>query len=430
MRRFFHPCRTKSIGVLLAISIGACSAGAFGADWFQWRGPNRDGIADEKGLALKWSEAGPPIVFQSEGLGRGMSSLVIGAGKIYTSGEADGKVQLVCCDVANGRIIWKTPFGNAKGAPNGTPTLDLANNRVYAVSFDGLLVCCDASNGEMVWKRSFQQDFGGKMESVWGYSESPLIDGDRLLCTPGAADAMVVALDKKSGETVWKGLAPKESLRGNDGAGYSSIVISEGAGIKQYIQLIGHGVVSYDATTGELLWNYDRIANRTANIPTPIVKDDYVFCSTGYDDGGTALLQMIKRGNKIELQEVYYKTNKELQNHHGGMIMIDDFIYMGHGHNNGFPACIRWKTGENVWGKARGAGSGSAAIVAADGKLFFRYQDGTMAMIAANPSKYDLLGSFKLPTHEGESWPHPVVWNGKLFIRDQQYLQCFDLKDR
>lgn len=430
MRRFFNLDRSKLFGAIIALSIGVSSADAIAADWFQWRGPNRNGIAEEKGLTSKWNEAGPPLVYQSEGLGRGMSSLVIGNGKAYTLGEADGKVQLVCCDVANGRIVWKTPFGNPKGAPNGTPTLDLENNRVYAVSFDGLLVCCDASSGEMVWKKSFQEDFGGKMESVWGYSESPLIDGDRLLCTPGAADAMVVALDKKSGETVWRGAAPQGSLRGNDGAGYSSIVISEGAGIKQYIQLVGHGVVSYDAKTGELLWNYDRIANRTANIPTPIVKDNFVFCSTGYDDGGTALLQMIKRGKKIELREVYYKTNKELQNHHGGMIMMGEFVYMGHGHNNGFPACIRWKTGENVWGRARGAGSGSAAIVAADNKLFFRYQDGTMAMIAANPRKYDLLGSFKLPTHEGESWPHPVVWDGKLFIRDQQYLQCFDLKGR
>ena len=418
------------LGSVLAFSDLATWPAIHGADWYQWRGPNRDGIAQVKGLASKWSEEGPALLYQSEGLGRGMSSLVIGDDKLYTLGESDGKVQLVCCDVANGRVLWKTPFGASKGAPNGTPTLDPETKRVYAISFDGLLVCCDSNSGETIWQRSFQKDFGGKMESVWGYSESPLIDGDRLICTPGAADAMVVALDKKTGETIWKGPAPKGDLRGNDGAGYSSIVISEGVGIKQYIQLIGHGVVSHDAQSGELLWHYDRIANRTANIPTPIVKDNYVFCSTGYDDGGTALLQMIKKGKKIELREVYYKTNKELQNHHGGMIMIGEFVYLGHGHNNGFPACIRWKTGENLWGRARGAGSGSAAIVAADSKLFFRYQDGTMAMIAANPRKYDLLGSFKLPTHEGESWPHPVVWDGKLFIRDQQYLQCFKLTDK
>ncbi|XZE46898.1 PQQ-binding-like beta-propeller repeat protein [Pirellulaceae bacterium SH467] len=422
--------RAMLLGSVLAFSDLATWPAIHGADWYQWRGPNRDGIAQVKGLASKWSEEGPVLLYQSEGLGRGMSSLVIGDDKLYTLGESDGKVQLVCCDVANGRVLWKTPFGASKGAPNGTPTLDPETKRVYAISFDGLLVCCDSNSGETIWQRSFQKDFGGKMESVWGYSESPLIDGDRLICTPGAADAMVVALDKKTGETIWKGPAPKGDLRGNDGAGYSSIVISEGVGIKQYIQLIGHGVVSHDAQSGELLWHYDRIANRTANIPTPIVKDNYVFCSTGYDDGGTALLQMTKKGKKIELREVYYKTNKELQNHHGGMIMIGEFVYLGHGHNNGFPACIRWKTGENLWGRARGAGSGSAAIVAADSKLFFRYQDGTMAMIAANPRKYDLLGSFKLPTHEGESWPHPVVWDGKLFIRDQQYLQCFKLTDK
>ncbi|AMV33590.1 outer membrane biogenesis protein BamB [Pirellula sp. SH-Sr6A] len=427
-KSFCH--RAMFFGSVLAFSNLAAMLELRADDWYQWRGPNRDGIAEVKGLASKWSEDGPALLYQSEGLGRGMSSLVIGDNKLYTLGESDGKVQLVCCDVANGRVLWKTPFGAAKGAPNGTPTLDLETKRAYAVSFDGLLVCCDANSGEILWQRSFQNDFGGKMESVWGYSESPLIDGDRLLCTPGAADAMVVALDKNTGETIWKGPAPKGDLRGNDGAGYSSIVISEGAGIKQYIQLIGHGVVSYDAPSGELLWHYDRVANRTANIPTPIVKDNYVFCSTGYDDGGTALLQMTKRGKKVEIREVYYKTNKELQNHHGGMIMIGEFVYLGHGHNNGFPACIRWKTGENLWGRARGAGSGSAAIVAADRKLFFRYQDGTMAMIDANPRKYELLGSFKLPTHEGESWPHPVVWEGKLFIRDQQFLQCFNLTSK
>ena len=226
---------------------------------------------------------------------------------------------------------------------------------------------------------------------------------------------------------VWKGRAPEGNLLGNDGAGYSSVVVSKAAGIKQYVQLIGHGIVSYDAKTGELLWNYDRVANRTANIPTPITKDNYVFCSTGYDDGGTALLEISKKGKKLSVKEVYYKTNKELQNHHGGMIMIGNYVYMGHGHNNGFPACVEWKTGKNLWGKARGAGTGSAAVVAADGKLYFRYQDSTMALINANKDKYELISQFKLPSHNGESWPHPVIAGGKLIIRDQDELFCFDL---
>lgn len=397
-------------------------------DWYQWRGPNRDGISTEKGLANTWGDAGPSLVYQVEGMGKGMSSLSISNGQLFTIGNLSDQVYLICRDIKNGELVWKTPFDSSKKAPNGTPTVDPQAKRVYAVSFDGMLVCCNSDTGETVWKKSFTKDFGGLMESGWGFSESPLIDSDKLICTPGGKKAMVVALNKSNGETIWTGPAPEGNLRGNDGAGYSSVVISNAGKVKQYIQLTGHGVVSYSAETGELLWNYDRIANRTANIPTPIVKNDYVFCSTGYDDGGSALLQVKKSGKRIEVKEVYYKTNKELQNHHGGMVMIGDFIYMGHGHNNGFPACIRWKTGENVWGKERGAGSGSAAIVAADDKLYFRYQDSTMALIDTNPKKYKLLSSFKLPTHDGESWPHPVIYQGKLYIRDQDHLQCFDIQ--
>ena len=240
---------------------------------------------------------------------------------------------------------------------------------------------------------------------------------------------MVVALDKKTGTTEWSGKAPSGKLRGNDGAGYSSVVISNAAGRKQYVQLIGHGIVSYDAVTGELLWNYDRVANTTANIPTPLIQGDYVFCSTGYGDGGTALLKITADSNKkLAVSEVYYKDSKQLQNHHGGMIMIGDHVFMGHGHNNGFPACVEWKTGTDLWENGRGAGSGSAAIVCADKKLFFRYQDGVMAMIDTDTKQYKLLGKFKLATHNGESWPHPVIVDGQMYIRDQDELVVYKLK--
>lgn len=396
-------------------------------DWYQWRGPNRDGISSEKGLADRWPEEGPPIAFQSKGLGSGMASVAIADGKLCTIGNIEGTTHLICLNPRDGSPIWKTPFTPDKGAANGTPTIDVATGLVYGLSFDGVLVCCRLENGELVWKKSFPGDFQGKMESVWGYSESPLVDGERLLCTPGGKDAMVVCLDKKTGGTLWKGKAPAGKLRGNDGAGYSSVVISNAAGRKQYVQLIGHGIVSYDAATGELLWNYDRVANTTANIPTPIIKDDFVFCSTGYDDGGTALLQVQKAGRGLNAKEVYYKNSKELQNHHGGMVMVGDYVYMGHGHNNGFPACVEWRTGKDRWEKGRGAGSGSAAILYADQKLFFRYQDGVMAMIDSDTKKYKLLSKFKLATHNGESWPHPVIVDGVLYIRDQDDLVAYRL---
>jgi hypothetical protein len=421
VNRFGSILLTTAVAVLLAGPVLA-------NDWYQWRGPNRDGIAAEKGLNDRWPEEGPAVVFQSKGLGSGMASVAIADGKICTIGNIAGNTHLICVKQNDGTEIWKTPFTPDRGAANGTPTIDLETGYVYGLSFDGVLVCCRLNDGQVVWKKSFPGDFQGKMESVWGYSESPLIDGERLICTPGGSDAMVVCLDKKTGETIWKGKAPRGKLRGNDGAGYSSVVISNAAGRKQYVQLIGHGIVSYDAKTGDLLWNYDRVANTTANIPTPIVKDDFVFCSTGYDDGGTALLRVNKSGNALAVKEVYYKSSKELQNHHGGMVMVGDYVYMGHGHNNGFPACVEWRTGKDQWEKGRGAGSGSAAILYADNKLFFRYQDGVMAMIDSDTKKYKLLGKFKLATHNGESWPHPVIVDGILYIRDQDDLIAYNVR--
>ncbi|MFN7627334.1 MAG: PQQ-binding-like beta-propeller repeat protein [Pirellula sp.] len=399
-----------------------------GNDWAQWRGPNRDGIANESGLLSNWPEEGPSITYQTKGLGSGMASVAIADGKLFTIGNIDKKTTLVCLNAKDGSVVWKTPFTPDRGAANGTPTVDQETGLVYALSFDGVLVCCQVKTGQIVWQKNFTSDFGGKMESGWGYSESPLVDGGRLLCTPGAPNAMVVALDKKTGATEWSGKAPSGKLRGNDGAGYSSVVISNAAGRKQYVQLIGHGIVSYDAATGELLWNYDRVANTTANIPTPLIQGDYVFCSTGYGDGGTALLKVTADSNKkLSVTEVYYKDSKQLQNHHGGMIMIGDHVFMGHGHNNGFPACVEWKTGKDLWEKGRGAGSGSAAIVCADKKLFFRYQDGVMAMIDTDTQQYKLLGKFKLATHNGESWPHPVIVDGQMYIRDQDELVVYRL---
>ncbi len=263
--------------------------------------------------------------------------------------------------------------------------------------------------------------------SGWGYSESPLVDGEKLVCTPGAEDAMIVALDKKTGATIWKGKAPADlGSNGLDGAGYSSIMISHGAGVKQYVQMVGRGLVSFRAEDGKFLWNYNRIANHTANIPTPVVKDDYVFASTGYQ-AGAALLKLKPEGDGVAAHEVYFLPGNKVQNHHGGMVMIGEYIYMGNGHNNGFPICLDWKTGKIAWNGGRGPGSGSAAVVEADGELYFRYQNGVMALIEATPEKYHLLSKFMLPTHNAESWPHPVIVDHCLYLRDQDNLLCYDI---
>lgn len=390
-------------------------------DWYQWRGPRRDGISLETGLLDKWPEDGPPKLWSSRGLGGGFSSISISNGHIYTMGNKDGGVKLFCLKLEDGSVEWATPVGGGSD-PNCTPTVDPDSGLVYGLSHAGDLLCAKADTGEKVWSVNYGSDLGGKMMSGWGYSESPLVDGDRLIVTPGGDKAVMAALDKKTGKPVWATTAE----RGN-GAGYASPVISNGGGVKQYLALLGKGLISVAADDGRALWFYQRIANGTANIPTPIVKDDLVFTSTGYGDGGSALLQLVKDGRGVNFKEIYYKKADELQNHHGGMVLLGDYVYMGHGHNNGFPVCVELKTGRLVWGPERGAGGNSAALVAAEGNLYFRYENGIMALVAATPNGYELKGKFKIASHNGSSWQHPVIQNGKLYLRDQDELHCYDI---
>ena len=395
------------------------------SDWPGWRGPNRDGISLEKGLLDSWPEGGPQLLWRvDKTLGNGYSSIAIADGRIFTIGKRGREAELIALDLKNGKELWSARVGG--GNPNCTPTVD--DGLVYALGREGDLVCCEAATGDEVWRKNYRKDFGGKMMSGWGYSESPLIDGDHLICTPGAKDAIMAALDKKTGDLVWKTAMPENlGNRGKDGAAYSSVVITSAAGVKQYVQLTGRGVISANAKTGELLWAYNKIANGTANIPTPIVDGDYVFCSTGYGTGA-ALLHITKQGGKLKAEEVYFLGGKEFQNHHGGMLLIDGYIYCGRGHNSGFPVCIDMKTGKEAWNGGRGPGSGSAAVVYADGNLYFRYENGVMALIEATPKEYKLKGQFELASHNDRSWPHPVIHEGKLYLRDQGTLLCYDIK--
>lgn len=396
-------------------------------DWPQWRGPNRDGQSPAKGLLRKWPEGGPKLDWQADGLGKGYSSVSLGGGRIYTMGQRDGQQQLIALDGKNGRQLWSSPVGpEANDGPNGSPTFD--GQRVYALGTAGDLVCCDAASGKELWRKNFAQDFGGKMMSGWGYSESPLVDGEKLVVTPGGPDAALVALDRGTGQEIWRTKLPEDlGSKGGDGAGYSSIVVSNAGGQRQYVQLLGRGVVGVSADDGRFLWGYNGVANDTANIPTPIVKGDFVFCSTGYGTG-SALLQIVRRGNQWAAVEKYFLPAVELQNHHGGLILVGDYLYGGHGHNNGFPICVELATGKIAWRKDRGPGTGSAAVTYADGNLYFRYDNGLMALIAATPKGYEERGTFEIAGGSQPSWPHPVVADGKLYLRDQDKLLVYRLK--
>jgi outer membrane protein assembly factor BamB len=404
-------------------SVAATPSGAqlVSKDWPRWRGPNGDGISSETGLLDTWEDDGPPIAWSSSGLGKGYSSIAIHDGKIFTMGKKSGAVTLICVSAQNGSPIWETALGSGKD-PNCTPTVDPESGLVFGLTIEGQLVCLSCDDGKEIWRKDYASDFGGEMMSMWGYSESPLVDGDRLICTPGSSRGVMAALDKKSGKVLWT-----TSMAGGK-AGYASPVISHGGGVKQYVTLMGKGLIGVRASDGQMLWNYPRIANNTANVPTPIIHGDLVFGSSGYGDGGSALLRLSSAGrNQVRFSEVYYKSNNEVQNHHGGMIRIGDHVYMGHGHNNGFPLCMHLPTGRVEWAPGRGAGSGSAAVVAADGHLYFRYEDAVMALIEASPKGYKLKGRFRIKSRNGKSWAHPVVLDGKLFLRDNDELHCYDI---
>lgn len=428
-------------GAVCLLAASWCCSSSLGADkrpsngsgdpyWPQWRGVKRDAIADDTGLLTEWPADGPPLVWKAGNLGRGFSSISIADGRIFTMGDRDGSQLVIALDLHTGRQLWATPIGDV-WAPGGyagprcTPTVDGAN--VYVLGPHGDLVCLQAATGKEVWHLNMQKDFGGRMHSGWGYSESPLIDGNKLVCTPGGVDAAIVALDKKTGREIWRSAVPPLGGQGGDGAAYSSIVISNGGGVRQYVQLMGRGVVGVAARDGDFLWGYNRVANGTANIPTPIVEGDYVFCSTGYRTGA-ALLKLVPEGTGVKAEEVYFLDGKQFQNHHGGMIKLGDYIYAGHGHNSGAPVCLEWKTGKTVWRHNRGPGSGSAAVAYADGNLYFRFQDGLMALIEATPDEYREKGTFRIPNVEDPSWSHPVIAGGKLYLREQDTLYCYDVR--
>jgi outer membrane protein assembly factor BamB len=429
---------TSSFGMLLSFMVIAGLAGcltstagaqetASPGDWSGWRGPLRDGVCTETGLLDTWNDTEPPLRWKVTGLGQGFSTVSLANGVIYTMGERDGKTWLIALDEHNGKKGWAASVGSGK--PNSTPTVDL--DRVFALGHAGDLVCVDAQNGEEVWRRNIAEEFGGNVVSDVGYSESVLVDGNRVLCTPGGGDAIVVALERTTGDVLWKASlheAREElSAKGADGAGCSSIVLSEACGIRQYVQLVGRGLISVRADDGKLLWVYNRVANNLANISTPIVRGDYVFCSTAYSTG-SALLRIVPDGKGLRANEEYFLGFREMQNHHGGLVLVDDHIYSGHGHNNGFPLCIEMKTGKVAWRPGRGPGTGSAAVLYADGHMYFRYENGVMALIQATPEQYILKGSFRIASDLGKSWPHPVVAGGMLYLRDEDALLCYDLR--
>jgi outer membrane protein assembly factor BamB len=395
------------------------------ADWSQWRGPQRNGISEEKGLLKEWPKEGPRLIWPKKDLGDGYSTPAVVAGRLYVLGNKGMDNEYVqALDANDGSPLWPAPttigkVGNPDQNPpypgaRSTPIVD--GSTLYVLGSDGDLASLDAQTGKLQWKKNLRTDFGGK-PGEWAYAESPLIDGDVLVCTPGGSQATIVALNKNNGEVIWKSAIP-----GGEDAAYSSVVISNAAGVKQYVQFLGKGLVGVDAKTGKLLWRYDRTAKGSpANIPTPLVFDDYVYSASGRGGGG--LIKIKPENGGLGVEEMYFDGS--LPKAIGGTVRVGDYIY---GASDAL-MCIELISGEVKW-KERSVGA--ASIVYADGNLYLHGENGEVALVEATPEAYREKGRFTPPEQpdrgKSKAWAYPAVADGKLYIFDYGKLWCYDVK--
>ena len=382
------------------------------ANWPQWRGPNRDGISTETGLLKQWPAEGPPLVWKASGAGGGYSSFAVANGKLYTMGLRGDREFVVAFDIATGKETWSTPHGSAfrndRGdGPRGTPTVD--GDRVYALGGSGDLTALDARTGKIIWSKNVLTEFGGS-NITWGISESPLVLGDKVLVNAGGPGASIVALNKANGSLIWKSQSDK--------AGYSSAIPVQVNGTTQVVFFTAERAVGLDAKDGRLLWEYGRPANRTANVATPIAHGNRVFISSGYGTGGGVI--EIKADNKA--QEIWF--TRDMRNHHSSSVLIGDYLY---GFSESILTAIRFDTGEIAW-RDRSVGKGS--LVYADGNLYCFSERGVVGLVEATPTGYKEKGRFRIEPGPLETWAHPVVAGGRLYLRDQDTIYAYDVREK
>ncbi|MDB6033203.1 MAG: polyvinylalcohol dehydrogenase [Verrucomicrobiales bacterium] len=410
---------SQNIRLLLVAGLIALASSVHGGDWPQWRGPNRDGKSTDTGLLKQWPEGGPKQLWKATGLGGGYSTPSVVEGRVFGSGYRGEEEYIWALDASSGKEIWSTKTGGAEkkvGYPEGprsTPTID--GDSLFTLSAGGNLVCLDTTSGKERWHHELKKEFGGRMMSGWGFSESPLVDGNKVVCTPGSMKGTVLALNKKTGEVIW------QSAEFVDKSAYASLVVANFGGVRQYVQLTDAHVAGIAAADGKLLWQADR-PGKTAVIPTPIVTDEFVYVTSGYGVGCN-LFKVTKGGDGFKVEEVY--ANKNLINHHGGVVLVGNHIY-GHSEKGGW-TCQDLKSGEVVWAN-NGVGKGSISF--ADGFFYIRSESkGSVALIEASPKGYKEHGRFDQPDRSSKnSWPHPVIENGKLYLRDQDAMFCYDVK--
>jgi outer membrane protein assembly factor BamB len=403
---------------LLVLPLGILRAAD---DWPQWRGPNRDGHSPDTGLLKEWPADGPKLAWKATGLGIGYTNVAVVGDRIFAMGDLDNASQVIALNRADGKPLWTAKVGKA-GAPGWghfegprcTPTVD--GGLVYAVSEYGQVACLDAESGKDVWRKDYAEDFRGQLPE-WGYCGMPLIDGKQVILVPGGQNGALVALDKKTGELIWQSKDYAESIH------YSSPVVAEIGGVRQYVYLSDASVAGIAASDGTLLWRAPR-AGKVAVIPTPIVRGNLVYVCSGYDVGSN-LFKITAEDGKFKADQVY--GNKVMKNQHGGVVLVGDYLY-GYSDGKGW-VCQGFETGKAVWSEKEKLGKGS--ITFADNLLVLREEGGkgTVALVEANSDGYKEHGRFEQPDRSDKnSWPHPVVIGGRLYLRDQDVLLCYEVR--
>jgi outer membrane protein assembly factor BamB len=401
-----------------AVVVGALLAGAVvivsAADWPQWQGPDRTGVSKETGLLKQWPASGPAVVWTASGLGNGYGSMAVVGDRVFLQGGRGPSSTVIALNREDGKEVWSKALGGTENndqgpGPRGTPTVD--GDRIYILTEAGDLHCLK-TDGTAVWHRNILNDFHGQ-QLRWLISESPLIDGDAVIVSPGGPDTGMVKLDKTTGKTLWT------SKGFSDQAGYSSTIVANIGGVRTYMRLTSEAGVGVRASDGKLMWHYARAANNTANITTPVFFDNKVFYTSGYDTGG-GLLALTPQNGEVKANEIYF--TREMKNHHGGVVLVDGYLY---GFNDSILTCLEFATGKQMW-RDRSVGKGS--VTYADGNLYIQGENNVFGLAEASPSGYHEKGRFRIVEKGLPSWAHPVISNGHLFVRNQDTLTVYDIK--
>jgi outer membrane protein assembly factor BamB len=410
----------KAFGLISLLSLPLVLAyatihSAAEADWPQWRGPLRNGLSPDTGLLKQWPETGPKVAWKISGLGEGYGSLSMRGDRIFVQGTSGTASVVFCLNRADGKTIWQAALGpmvnESRGnGPRATPTID--GDKVFVLTENGDLASLRFRDGGVVWRKNILKEFGGS-NPKWLISESPLVDGNRLIVSPGGGGASLVALDKNSGNLLWK------SGDLSDGPAYSSAIAATVGGVPMYMNFTDSAAVGVRATDGKLLWKHGSPSNRTANCSTPVFADNKVFFTSAYGTGA-ALLNLTAANGGVNAQETYF--TKEMKNHHGGVVLVNGYLY---GFSDAILTCMEFATSKVMW-RDRSVGKGS--LTYADGMLYLLGEGQRVGLAEANPQAYVAKGGFSIQDFGKPSWAHPVVIGGKLYIRNQGELTAYNVR--